>query len=46
MKEEKTGTATHGLWHESFQPLASEAMALFGDLWEGQHNLRYPADED
>ena len=42
----KTGTATHGWWRERFQPLASEEMASFVDLWEGQRYLWDPADKD
>ena len=46
MEEEKTGTATHGWGRECFQPLASEEMASFVDLWEGQRYLWDPAEKD
>ena len=42
----KIETATHGWQRECFQPLTSEEMASFVDLWEGQHYLWEPADKD
>ena len=46
IEEVKTRTATYGWQLECFQPLSSEKMASFVDLWEGQHYLWDPADKD